>query len=149
MPIVTLYPAVDGRVGRETVTEAWATIRSGSGNMEDDTSASQSIPGYTDNGSVWTSIYRGIYIFNLSSIPAGSTINSATFSVYVQSSFQEHSANQVGITPVTTAANDSLATADYNIANHSTTRHATDKTTASLSVPGYTDFALNATGLTA
>jgi len=160
MPQITIYPdadpevtSVDGWVVHESANDTWANIRGGAG-----TDASSGAPTYAGASVLagattdkWSEMYRSIYLFDTSVIPADATITSATYSLYVYNKINGLSLSDAhgGICLVSSAptSNTALASGDYN--NLGTTEFATRIGYSSITVDGYNDMALNASGLAA
>lgn len=147
--------SVDGYVGRTGVSEAWATIRGGSGNDASDTSTGSEGINVRMESSASTGasgnlqdIHRSVTLFDTSLLTSSATISAATASIYVLGrniSVNNFAVNLVVAVP---ASNTALINADYNIANWTMTLQS-DTVTAvnSLTTSAYNDFALNTTGL--
>lgn len=150
-----LNPYVDGVVyrhpaGGSSGAETWAAIRDGTGNQEDDTTISGlnvcSIEGSATSNK-WRSLWRGIFVFDTSSILDDATINSATFEFYVEGkSDQLGGSHEVALIDGASASNSALAIGDYQ--NQGTTKQATNLTIAGITTSAYNTWTLNATGLT-
>src|SRR3990167_3511086 len=158
----TVYPnpgnpgttSVDGYVGNTGENTTFATVRSGAGDTVNVTTSSGlageiDCSGTTDN---FGAIYRGIYLFDTSSIPDTDNIDSATLSLFgnTQSNTAGHASPENDVTIVSTApaSNTTLAASDFNIASWTMTQqNSTDIAYASWSLVAYNDFALNATGV--
>ena len=158
---LTTYPAAganspcDGWVRRTGVSEIFSTIRTGVGSDVSVVQTSgiflQLISSVTSNQ--YETIRRGIFLFDTSSIPNSTSIQSGSFSLY-----GVNKANTLNLTDghasltlsaVSPASTSTLAASDYNIANWGSTRFATDFSYAAYSITVYNDMALNASGLAA
>lgn len=140
--------SVDGLVERVPgANEAFSTIRTSAGNGSDDsTDTAEGAFLYNASGSNYSHLYRGIFLFDTSTIPSSDTISSATLSFKGALGLDGYT-QSASIVKTTPASNTSLANSDYNIANWDMTQQASDKTLASLDGTNYNDFALNATGI--
>ena len=154
MDTLTAYPdpnpetaTVDGYVLR-TAAEAWATKTAGAGTDFDDTGTSDGfvrIVSTTANN--WNILRRSIFLFDTSSLGAGSTISAAVMSL-----FGESKTDNLAITPnidiytSTPASNTALEAADYGNTG------STSQTGAAMSYASwsgasvYNDFTFSATG---
>lgn len=137
--------SVDGNVDR-TATESWATKHDAAdGDDVNDSAPSQGIPRITDNGSNWTSMRRGFYLFDSSALPDTDNIDSATFEIFATAKADNHS-QSVDLITTTPASNTALAMADFDQVG--TTLQATSLTVASINASNaYNAWTLNATGL--
>ena len=130
--------------------EAWATIRAGNGNTVDDSLSSEVAAGYSvaTGGSNYRTLYRGIYIFDTSSLPDTDTVTAATLSFYGSTKTNANAA-----TPDINVYGNSKTDSDTALANAhfenagSTAYSDTAVSYAGWSTSGYNDFALNATGI--
>ena len=155
----TVYPdadtestSVDGQVYRDESGSggvAWSTLRGSAGNNSGDSGVTIDFflrAGTSANQ--WDRMNRVVTLFDVSSIDSGDTIDSATLSYYFQSTaFQDNFDLSIAIVEPTPASNTALANSDYDIANWSATRLASDLDVSSISQDAYNDFSLNATGL--
>lgn len=152
---LTAYPdpstgatTVDGIVGRNDVSEAWSTIRSGAGTSAgagDVTNYAFFIQAAATSGQ-WQHLRRGVYLFDTSAIGVSGSITAATLSLYGVAK-----SDDLGITPscdiytTTPAANNNLAAADFG--QFGTTSQTTGAIAyGSLSASAYNDWTLSATG---
>jgi hypothetical protein len=152
MTQVTKNPSVDGWVGRDDLgggRESWATIRSGSGNLN----GAGDVDGYCidiNNYGSETNFKdnrRGIFMFDTSDIPSGATINSVTFSLYVVSHGSHHTGViKLVICTVAPTSESAIENSDYNIAKWNFTRLATDVAISAITNGQYNDFVLNTAG---
>lgn len=136
-----------GKTIRQNLSgESWATLRAGAGTGSDSDFVEGGFAGEFVN------IKRGLIFFDTSKLAAGSVITAATLRLWVASDLSESGTATVGITKVgagISSNTDVRTNSYYNIANHTSTRVASDVNIASMT-PGTTeDFSLNATGLAA
>ncbi|NTW33159.1 MAG: hypothetical protein HGB12_11125, partial [Bacteroidetes bacterium] len=153
----TFYPdsdpettTFDGTVGRGSVNETYSTLRNGNGNgtLAYDNQTSLPIFG------LWNSVttnqfsehYRGLFLFNTSSIPDDNIISSATLSLY----YCGISNNLLGevdihIAGAVTASNTGATISDYQNTPHTSFGEITFANF--ISSQAYKDFTLNANGL--
>ena len=156
----TFYPdadtettSVDGLVYRLVTVAAnqtWANLRSGAGTNVFDTDANNSFFEFlcSTTSARYREILRGIMLFDTSAIGSGSTVNSATQSIYgIDNSGTSSATPDVNVYSSTPASNTSLATSDYG--QTGTTAYSTAITNAAFTLSAYNDFAFNATGLAA
>lgn len=154
MPSYTFYPdadpetsSFDGYVSRGVVGN-WATIRAGNGDggFSNTTSilARVSCTATTDE---YTTLARGLIVFLTEGITDTDTIDSATLSLYGKNNNSDRRNQSIGITQCVTASNTNHTSSDYQN-NVATTRLCdTDADITGISLAAYTDFTLNATGL--
>ena len=142
--------SVDGNCGRTGANETFATIRNGAGTTSQDSTGGTFMLRCvaTTTSNQFSQLYRGVFLFDTSSIGASSTISSATFKFYADSFFNtlnlsdaHASVSLVGSTP---GSNTALVNGDF--ANIGTTRYASDYAYSSLTT-GYNTMTLNATGI--
>ncbi len=141
--------SVDGSVSRLVGNTTWADLRNGPGTAADSSSGICTSAFYSgDNPGEWIYIYRTINLFDTRLLPAGCLINSA--SVF----FKTHSLrNDLPTSPAyniftsNPASNNDLVPADYQVLGSD--RLSTDVPYADLVVGAYTEYPLNAAGLTA
>ena len=142
----------DGRATIGTAGVSFASVRGGNGTAVNDTLAT--LAGALLNASTVSNEYfdmgRGFYLFDTSAIPDTDTIDSATLSVIATAKEETIISQSIGWTVATTASNTGATATDYENSLAAVTRLATDITIASIDVGGstYTDWALNASGLT-
>jgi hypothetical protein len=155
MPTLTFNPdgdpettSVDGSV-RRTTAGNFSTIRTSAGNTATDDGASNQAPVLeaTTNSDEYGRMDRGVFLFDTSSLPDGAEIISATFELYVSAKTDGFSGGAISLVTTTPASNTALVAADYNIANWSFTKQATDLTIASITTSAYNTWTLNANGL--
>ena len=101
----------------------------------------------------WDNIYRCFFLFDTSPIDDADNIDSAVFSLVFDTTagwfLDELSpAGAIALVECTIASNTAIASSDFEGTVGNTTRQATDKTLASLTVDDttYNDWTLNATG---
>lgn len=150
----TVYPdpnpettSVDGYAG-ETAGD-FASARAGAGDDADDTAS----PIYThcqddSGGSGTVNIYRGIILFDTSSIPDTDTIDSATIDLFMKTEPDgDNDGNDyINIYTSAPASNTAVVAGDFD--SLGTTAQATAIDIGSLVDEAYNTFTLNATGLT-
>lgn len=156
MPSYTFYPdadpettSVDGRCAASTsLTDDFATLRARNGATQVSSGATATIGiTATSTTDVYSTLSRGIAVFDTSSITDSDTVDSGTFSLQATSKGTGMS-QEVAITIGVTASNTALAASDFQT-NTSTTRFAdTDISIASINTAGsYNDWTLNAAGV--
>lgn len=140
----------DGRTFR-TGNETFSTIRNGNGSGVLDASgddlvsmlnASSTTNQYAVLGRVYT-------LFDTSSIPSGSIIDSGVYSIYTVSVSNDQLNQSIGLVEATTSSNTGATASDYQDSVGHTTLLATAKDVTGLATGGYNDFTLNASGLNA
>jgi hypothetical protein len=154
---LTAYPdanpessTVDGYVGRQVSTETWSTLRdNANGTTPNDDSGSYGIIATVESSTTsdqWAKIFRGIFLFDTSSITDGNTIDSATLSLYSDYTQDDFGSGEVDICSSNPASNTALANGDYD--SFGTTSFVT-KALSTISDGSYNEFSLNASGLAA
>lgn len=136
--------AVDGLVVRNTAG-TWAEVQNGAGTLADDNSSTYNVAIINENGTQWTAIGRGVFIFYTASIDNAAVVSGATVSFYVTSVTNSHTA-ALAIVGAVSGSTTALATADY-ASNRGAIRWASDTALGSVGTGAYQDFALNATGI--
>jgi hypothetical protein len=154
----TFYPdadtettSVDGMVTDSALLESWADKRDntdGNGAFDDETGGGNSVIGIrsSNGGGNWWVFSHGFFLFDTSSIPRGSAINSATFELVVSSKY-DHFSGGFSLVETTPASNTALETADLD--QWKTTKLASDLTTSGITADSstYNVWALNGDGL--
>lgn len=137
-----------------TTASTFADLRAGTGDTSNDLDSDSAI--VTLNSSATSNQYnvftRSFFLFDTSTIPDADTVDSATISFVVSAtSFLNAFLQSVGVVAATTASNTAVANADFEGTVNNTTRWATDKAFADITADDatYTDWALNATGVSA
>lgn len=155
LTITTVYPdadpettSVDGYVARRPAGgESWATIHDatvGDGNTDSST-GDTSIPQIVDNGSAWTRLQRGFFLFDTSSLPDTDTISAATFDLYSLAAADNNHSQSADLVLSTPASNTNLVDEDYDQVG--TTLQATARSFSVWTAAAYQSLTLNATGL--
>ena len=153
---ITVFPdpnpetsTVDGSVRRSVASEAWATIRGGTGTAAFDAGVDELTifvsTSTTTNG--YDLFSRGFFLFDTSAIGTGSTITAATLRVEGYEKVNSLTTSNARLAVPTTASNTGLALGDYDIGGWTTTAQATDIVYADWSITAYNTWTLNSTGL--
>lgn len=153
----TFYPSagssspVDGW-GRvlDTSGQSWSVMRSLSATATGGDNDTSLYIGYQDDetNDEYTQIYRAITLFDTSSIPDTDAISSATYSLYGQGRVSSIGSNpNYNVYSASTASSSTLTNADFNIGSFGFTQLATGIAHNSLSITGYNDWSLNASGI--
>ena len=156
MPTTQFYPdadtestSVDGEADRDLSggsDSTWSDVRDGTGTGSDDSNSTlqASVEAGDPDSDTWRAIFRGILLFDTSSIGSGATIDSATLYLNLQTTTNDFGGglDVVGSTP---GSNTLLTSTDYGQVG--TTQYATRVNISSLTTGAYNSFALNATGL--
>jgi len=145
--------SVDGYVYHSTgglgTGISWPTLVAAAGSASDDSSVTAVAMGiYSDNVSnKWRLIYRGIFLFDTSSLPDDAVINAATLSLYGYAKLDGLSATpNINIYLSAPASNTALAAGDFDSLG-ATAFCDTPVTYAGWSTSGYNDFTLNVSGI--
>lgn len=153
---LTVYPdadpettTVDGDVFRATVVETFSTIRSGAGNaFRNETTIIHRLVAHNTESN-YTSLVRGIHLFDTSTLSSNAVLSSAVLSLYgvgksngLGLSTAHRALSLVESSP---ASNTTLVNSDYGTLG--TTRYADDFAYDNFSTTGYNDITLNSTGL--
>jgi hypothetical protein len=155
---LTVYPdtgtggtTVDGYLGRNIIAgDTWAAIRDGAGTVANTGSSPEfhaQIKAYTSTDK-WESIHRSIFTFDTSPIGSGGTVNSAVFSLKLNSKADPDSwGTAFNIFSASPSSDNALVFSDYG--QLGTTGYSTAKAYADMTAGSYNDFTLNATGVAA
>ena len=149
---LTVYPGsegtddpVDGDVGRISVNETFSTIRAGAGNTYGTTSTSYVCASVKTSATEnqFEQIRRSIFCYKTSALTSGASISSAVLSLYgvTANSIEGSSIEICASTPASTTA---LENADYGQLGSTS---FSSIAYASLTITGYNDFTLNASGI--
>lgn len=121
-PTLTVYPdadtettTVDGRVARGSVNQTFSAIIAGGGNGSNDTESVQNIPYLIASTTTdqFAAIYRGIYLFDTSTIPADATISSIVFSLYGVAKASGLGTTTLEVVSSSPASNTAIANGDF------------------------------------
>lgn len=137
----------DGFVGRGSVNESWATIRSSAGNTVNDSGTDASAPYVlsTSTSNQWGNLRRNIYGFDTSNVTSGFSVTAGTFSPHASGIDNTIAVNYCAV-QAASASNTALATGDY--ANNTGLSLVSDSILAGSGLSaGYIDFTLNTSGL--
>jgi len=154
--VSTFYPdpspettTVDGRIGRTGVSESWATIRTTTGNDAQDAETSGRSAWYatTLGGGAWSSMYRGIFGFDLTTL-VGEIISANLSLMTIDRAITfPGGTHNVRITTSTPASNIALVNGDYLQVGTSSVITGSDPNVLDFTNEVYKVFALNALGL--
>ena len=138
---------VNGEVERQGVDEVWATIRAGAGTAagDDPTPSSFCYVTATTTTDQYSRIRRGVFGFPTDVLGAGSTVLTATMSLFGTTKVVDLGNTEIDIVGVTLAANNTIATTDYG--GFGTTVHGTMNTSAFDGANAYNDWVLDASGI--
>lgn len=141
------FPSIDGYVGNDSGGNNWSVIIAGSGDFEDDTSATFTVGASTNPSSnQFDRCWRGILCFDTSALGSGVTILSATLSLYATAKVTNLGTTTIDITTSTPASTSALAVSDFQ-AGFGTTVFATKDITAGITTSAYNDFSLSPAGI--
>lgn len=156
-PTGTFYPdyhpettTVDGCVYEETPTTAnWSTIKWANGDVANDYGVQLPIAGMSQwSTTVWDRIYRGIFLFDTSSIGDAANITSANMSVY---GFAKNNAGgwstTISVFKSAPSSDTSLVAGDYDEFTPGTPLSDSPITYNTFNTSGYNNFPLNANGI--
>lgn len=156
MATLTVYPdanpettTVDGFVFRSSAISTWSGIRDGVGTGFDDTTLQNYVIYIQSDflADTYRKIIRGIFLFNTSSIGAGSTITAAVLSLYgIAKTDPAGWTPNIDIYTSNPASNTALAAADYTTLG-TTSQTGSPITYANFTNSVYNDFTFNATGI--
>lgn len=141
MATATIYPSSDGGVRYYDGTGTWSSIRGQSTGTDAYNSNDPQSFVYSD--STLPLIIRGFAMWDLATIPSGSTVTGVTLALYGTAVSGSGSVCLVS----STQASSTLATADYSRAG--STEYASRIALSSWSTSGYNTFTLDATGIAA
>lgn len=134
----------DGHASNNGATATWATIRAAAGTASDSGIGATLVPKLTCSTTGFTLVQRAILPV-INTVPADATILTAKIRVYVNSVVQTKAGQSISLVSRTdpgTISND-----DYNIANWTMTKLASDIAIANVTAAAYNEFTLNATGI--
>ena len=140
--------SVDGLVYRSSGGESWAAITSGAGTTADDSGATSYIGFVTTGSNTWGFVFRGVLVFDTSSLPDTAVIVSANITLRgteKNDNFGSPKAPNINIYTANTTSNTSLVAGDYNAIG--ATAFSSPISYADWSVVGNNTFALNTNGL--
>ena len=155
MATLTVYPdpdpettSVDGFVNRNGVDETWANIIAGAGVAAGDSELSANVITITASATAnqWSTLSRGILLFDTSALTSAANISAAVLSI-----FGANKLDLLGIAPdidiytSTPASNTALVAADFTQIG-SVSQTGSPITYAAYSTVAYNDFTFNATG---
>jgi len=153
-PAAGLNSPIDGYCGREPTSENLGTIRAGAGTFASDTSAEVHYTRLRASATTdeYDNLYRGIVLFDTSSISTDDTIDSATQSLFTHTSGKnnglsgEASANSVRVLMANTPGDDAdLVSADYG--QFGTTDFGRGAQQDAITEEAYDDITVNSSGL--
>jgi len=139
----------DGFVGRDNTNETLSVIRSGAGNISDDsdTSAQCLRLDASTTTDQYDDLYRGIFLFDTSSLDDTATIDSATFSLFITTALNQFATpTKFNVVSANPASNTALADSDFDINDFGSTRFITEFGIDTITTSQYTDMSLNADG---
>lgn len=155
----TYYPdahvestSVDGQVGQLGTYISWAALVSAAGTSATDSGTNGRAAYFysSPSSSLWTYMFRSIYVFDTSGLPDAAVISAATLSLYGQGKLDEgNRAPDLNIYSSAPASNTALVAGDFDSIGPlgAEVAFSTAITYAGFSTAGYNDFALNANGI--
>jgi PKD repeat protein len=149
-----LYPANDSYLQRSltlnSTEQNWSTITIGNG-VTSSYSANLYVfyrNGVYPNNTNWTGVNRPFFTFNLSSIPAGSVITSASLSLWGRSKTNPFGGSpNITITNATPASSPALVTADFQTATNKIMTNNMSYADYSGTNTTYNNWTMNSNGL--
>lgn len=158
----TVYPdpdpettTVDGYVARDGQVETWATAHDNATGTGASAVATASNMCYTAEGFTTNAkwVYRAVFLFDASAITDTDTIDSAVFSVFVTTIYDEglgdNTKEYTVLCSSNPASNTTLATSDYDYNDFGTTAFSNTIADTTGTPNAYYDYTLNASGLAA
>lgn len=158
---LTVYPdanpetnTVDGTVYRDATTagQSWSNLRSGAGTAAVDNDSGDgcatgvaTLTEHQNNGT-YRYIFRGITLFDTSTITATDTINAATLSFWGACKLYPSGTFSHDIYSANPSSNTALAASDYGTTG-TTSLSESPISSSNYSTSAYNDFTLNSTGL--
>lgn len=140
--------AVDGYVWRSVASEAFSTLRNNAGTNSDDSNTVAScrlLASATTNE--YSLLERIVTLFDIGAIPAGSTIDSVNYRLYVESQDTGLTLSGYVVDSSGPASDTALAAGDYNVAGWADTAHSDVIAPGSVTTSAYNTWVLNATGI--
>jgi hypothetical protein len=139
--------SVDGAANRTGANLLWSDVHDNAGTGSQDSSAAAIMARIEAAGVAdrWANIYRGIFLFDTSSLGAGATVSAADFKWYSTFHSDDFGSMNISLVDSTPASNTAVGNADYG--NVGTTKYASDKAVSSISDSSYNTMSLNATGI--
>lgn len=155
---LTSYPdnttTVDGEVSRVSVNSTFTSLRTSAGNDSDASLTSGNLWTINtdyNNTNRWLYMSRSVFVFNTTTIPSASTLDSASIDLYFSVKQDDNgltaTEGETVLVSHNTTSDTTLVNGDYNIAKFGTTALA-NRIAYSSWVAGYNTFNLNASGLT-
>lgn len=135
----------NGHALRTGANSVYSTLRTSAGTAASSGAGTNVVQ--LDSGTTadrYDTINRGMLVFDTSALPDGCTIASATLRIYV-TAVTDNFAQLLSV--VTRTDPSTIDAADYNIANWTMTRQASDTDLTGMATGAYLDIPLNATGL--
>jgi hypothetical protein len=150
----TFYPgssAVDGEAYVNQKDESWASLKAEYGTGKTDTGTTSYALEFqsTSTSNQWSTLQRGIYLFDTSALGSDAVVTAAALSFYGQNKFDQigNLGLSLQVYSSNPASNTSLAAGDFTTLG--TSALSTAMPYADFSTSGYNDFALNSSGLAA
>jgi len=142
----------DGNVGRGIGDQTYAQIHDGVGNARNDTAGTTHFNASQDSNvsETWDSMYRGIFMFNTSTLGATAIISGATFGLVATNKINDFTGGDyVAIVSVDSARINGIDSDDY--ADFGTTIFAPNIAVSSITADSstFTEWTLNSDGLDA
>ncbi len=144
--------SVDGQTGNNGIYTVWSDIHStANGNDADNTSNILYCLLYINNNNTYY-ISRSFTLFDTSPLDDNATINSATYSIYVNQKWNDDNASGnafLNVVQTTPSSNTAIVLSDYSKCGSvdNPTLGAANLNLSSITAPAYNNFTLNATGL--
>lgn len=140
---------VDGYAERGGITDSFATIRAGNGTASSATDATRIIRMSANVvPDTYTELRRGLSVFDTSCVATTDTVSAAVLSYIVDAKTSGLGSPSFSITTATLASNSAIANGDFQTSNSSTSFGSVAYASVS-TAGGFTDVALNASGIAA
>ena len=152
----TFYPdphaeisSVDGYAIHLQDNTAWTTLRGAAGTNGYESENITQVMGFkTGSTSLYTQIYRSLYVFDTSTLPSDATVLSANFYLYGYAKVDNNAAApNINIYSSAPATNTAIVAGDYD--SLGSTAFSTPIVYGDWSITGYNVFPLNADGIAA
>ena len=145
----------DGGVRRASDGSTWTSLRAGAGTTAYDSAVTIQVYIGESFSTAWAVIYRGLFLFNTGpTIPAGSTITSATFSLWLSAkadgnTWGANDGSRIAVVQAVTASNVGATITDYENMGVTSFGESDIYNNFTANDTVYTNITINATGIAA